>query len=99
MDMRLIEPNHESGVFALLLKIVTIRPSAFPFCIVDYNTHTGIDLIAKGDHTTPIQQSKLYYVELKFQLTNRLNHSFDNLQAIMCWDTKVKHGEKVRDIQ
>jgi hypothetical protein len=94
----LVEPNHESGVFALLLKIATIDPVAFPFCIVDYNTHTGIDIIAKGDHTTPIQQSKLYYVELKFQLTNQLNHSFDNLQALVCWDTKVKHGDKVLDI-
>ena len=96
--VELVEPNHETGVFALLIKLSTIKPALFPFCVVDYNTHTGIDAIAKGDHTTPIQQSKLYYLELKFQLSTQLNHSFDNLQAIICWDTKVKHGDKVVDI-
>jgi hypothetical protein len=70
----------------------------FPFLIVDYNTHTGIDVIAKGDHHTPIHQSRLFYVEFKYFLTKQLNHSFENLHSIVCWDTEVKHGDIVTDV-
>jgi hypothetical protein len=66
--------------------------------ILDYNTYQGYDLLVKGDHATPIQQSKLFYVELKYVLSNRLNHSFQNLNSIVTWDTGVKHGGAVTDI-
>ncbi len=80
------------------MALSSIDPDIFPFVIVDYNTYTGIDVIAKGDRHTPIQLSRLFYVEFKFFLTKQLNHSFENLQSIVCWDTEVKHGDVVTDV-
>lgn len=97
-DRELVEPSHESGVFGLVMALSSIDPSIFPFVIVDYNTYTGIDVIAKGDRHTPIQLSRLFYVEFKFFLAKQLNHSFENLHSIVCWDTEVKHGDVVTDI-
>ena len=99
-DQILIEPNRESGVFALVLQLSVMTPDLFPFHIVDYDTHSGIDVIAKGDKTTPIQSSKLYYVEFKHFLTKQeFNHSFDNLHSIVCWDTEVKHNDVIKDLR
>lgn len=94
----LAAPQHESAVFGLVIKLSTIDPEIFPFEILDYNTHQGYDLLVKGDHTTPIQHSKLFYVELKWALNADLNHSFENLTAIVVWKTNVKHGGAVTDM-
>jgi hypothetical protein len=94
----LAEPSHESGVFGLVMSLSSIEPTIFPFAVVDYNTYTSIDVIAKGDRHTAIHRSKLFYVELKFFLGKQLNHSFENLHSIVCWDTEVKHGDVVIDI-
>lgn len=95
---QIYEPKHESAVFGLVIQLSTIDPNFFPFEILDYNTHQGYDLLVKGDHSTPIHQSKLFYVELKWILTGQLNHSFENLKALVTWDTNVKHGGVVTDI-
>ena len=97
-DQVLVEPNHESGVYGLAIKLSTLKPDIFPFTILDYNTHTGIDVIVKSDHAIPIHQSKMYYVEFKYILTNEMNHSFENIHSIICWDTRVKSGDFVSDI-
>lgn len=94
----IVEPATESGVFGLVVQLSMIEPGLFPFTILDYNTHSGYDLLVKGDAAMPIHQSKLYYVELKNYLTTELNHSFANLHSIVCWDTKVAHGEEVTDL-
>ena len=91
----LIEPQRESGVFALFLQLSILNPDLFPFQVLDYDTHEGIDVIVKGDHTTPIVNAKLFYVEFKHQLEPEFNHSFDNLHSVVCWDTQVKHDEIV----
>ena len=94
----LAEPQHESAVFGLVIKLSTIDPAVFPFEILDCNTHQGYDLLVKGDHSTPIHQCRLFYVELKWILTAQLNHSFENLKAIVAWRTGVQHGGTVTDI-
>jgi len=94
----LTEPKHESAVFGLVIKLATIDEAIFPFEILDYNTHQGYDLLVKGDHSTPIHQSRLFYVELKWILSDQLNHSFENLKAIIAWRTGVKHGGTIKDI-
>lgn len=95
----LVEPHRESGVYSLFVQLGTLEPGLFPFQILDYDTHEGIDLIVKGDRTTPITSSKLYYVEFKYFLSPKFNHSFENLHSIVCWDTQIKHDEVVTDIQ
>ena len=73
----------------------------FPFVIVDYDTHSGIDVIVKAKDTIPIKTSKLYYVEFKNYLTKDFNHSFENLYSIVCWDInlgEIKNNDEVNDI-
>lgn len=96
--LTLVEPQRESGVFALTVQLMLIEQGLFPFHILDYDTHSGIDVIAKGDDTIPIQKAKLFYVEFKHYLTDAFNHSFENLFSIVCWDTNVKHDEILRDV-
>lgn len=96
--LTLVEPQRESGVFALVVQLSSIDPKIFPFQIVDYDTHSGIDVIVKGDHTTPLAQSRLFYVEFKHILANQFNHSFENLHSIVCWDTQIKHDEILTDV-
>lgn len=94
----LVEPTREVGVYALALQLSILEPQLFPFQIIDYDTHEGIDVIAKGDKTTPIISAKLFYVEFKRTLTKSFNHSFENLHSIVCWDSDVKHDEQVNDV-
>lgn len=94
----LIAPERESGVYALVVILKILRPDLFPFQIVDYDTHSGIDIIVKGNDKQPIHTSKLYYVEFKHYLTENFNHSFVNLHSIICWDTTVKHNDILKDV-
>jgi hypothetical protein len=94
----LVEPTRESGVYALLIQLSTLEPDLFPFMIVDYDTHSGIDVIAKMRDSTPVGSSDLYYVELKFFFESPMNHSFDNMRYVVCWDTEIKQGGKVTDL-
>jgi hypothetical protein len=94
----LVEPERESGVLALFLILDMLTPELFPFGIVDYDTHSGIDVIAIADKTTPLQHAKLYYVEFKLWLTAQFNHSFENLFSIVCWDTEIKNGDILTDV-
>jgi hypothetical protein len=93
-----VEPRSEIGVYSLYLRIAENYQKLFPFYLVDYDTHQGVDVIAKGDNTTPIHNSKLYYIEFKYFLDKSFNHSFENLHSIICWDTQLKHNDTVRDI-
>lgn len=94
----LVEPERESGVFSLFLMLAQLEEDLFPFYVVDYDTHEGIDVIAKGDNNTPISSAKLFYVEFKRTLSKGFNHSFENIHSIVCWDTDIKHDEILKDI-
>lgn len=94
----LVEPERESGVFSMFLILSQVNPELFPFFVVDYDTHDGIDVIAKGDKKTPISSAKLFYVEFKRTLGGYFNHSFENLHSVICWDTDIKHDDILKDI-
>lgn len=100
--IHLIEPQQENGVFTIFMQLSTYKPESFPFTIVDYDTHLGIDVIAKAkDDGVPIKTSKLYYVEFKNYLNKNFNHSFENLHSIVCWDINnadIQNGQEVTDI-
>ena len=99
--IRLVEPTQENGVFSLFMQLKSVDSSIFPFSIVDYDTHVGIDVIVKAQDEIPIISSKLYYVEFKNYLKKEFNHSFENLHSIICWDIDpkiIKHGDEVTDI-
>jgi hypothetical protein len=97
-DTVLVEPKRESGVHSLVVQLMTIEPDLFPFTVVDYDTHEGIDIIVKGNDTVPVHGSRLYYVEFKYMVSTVFNHSFENLHSIVCWDIELKHGDIVKDI-
>lgn len=94
----LVEPERESGVFSIFLLLSNKYQNLFPFQIIDYDTHEGIDVIAKGDKTTPIVNSKLFYVEFKRTLTTSFNHSFENLHSVVCWETDIKNDDFIKDV-
>ena len=73
--VNLIEPRQENGVFAIYMQLSCIKPDLFPFAIVDYDTHFGIDVIAKSMDSIPIKTSRLFYVEFKNYLTKSFKHS------------------------
>ncbi|MGV3598117.1 MAG: hypothetical protein ACO1PI_09630, partial [Bacteroidota bacterium] len=98
-NIKLIEPQIESGVFALLTQLLVICPDLFPFEIIDYNTHSGIDLIVKERNKLPYEQSQFYYLEIKNLLEKNFNHSFEYLTSVVCWDTKIRDGQEVTDLQ
>ena len=37
------------------------------------------------------------FIEMKYELKRRFNHSFGKLAAIICWDTKLANDDKVKD--
>jgi hypothetical protein len=99
--IRLVEPQRESGVFSLFMQLDTMGLNLFPFKIIDYDTHSGFDVIVKANDTIPIVSSKLFYVEFKNYLEKQFNHSFENLHSIVCWDIdprNAKHGDEITDI-
>ena len=94
----LIEPRYENGVHALFVVLQTLEPDLFPFEIVDYDTHSGIDVIAKTRDDVDVGQSMLRYVEFKHTLSSTFNHSFKYLHSIVCWNAKIQHDEVIEDI-
>ena len=94
----LIEPSRESGVHSLVVQLMTLDSTIFPFTIVDYDTLEGIDVIVKSTDKNPTSASRLFYVEFKYVLSGAFNHSFENLHSIICWDTDLKHNDVVKDI-
>ena len=99
--IRLIEPSQENGVFSIFMQLKALDDKIFPFTVIDYDTHVGIDVIVKENNNLPIKDNKLYYVEFKYFLKKEFNHSFKNLYGIICWDIdtqELKHGDEVVDI-
>ena len=97
-DIKLIEPQYENGVYSLFVLLQTLEPDLFPFEIVDYDTHSGIDVIAKTKDNVDVSQSMLRYVEFKHTLSSTFNHSFKYLHSIVCWKTKIQHDEVIEDV-
>lgn len=94
----LIEPQSEIGVLAMMVQLSVVESELFPFTIIDYDTHSGYDVLVKGDSATPIQNARKFYVEYKHLLSSSFNHSFQNLKCIVCWNTKLRHDDEISDI-
>ncbi len=77
-NITLIEPQQENGVFTIFMQLSTYKPEIFPFTVIDYDTHFGIDVIVKAKDNMPIKTSKLFYVEFKNYMSKNFNHSLYN---------------------
>jgi hypothetical protein len=94
----LIEPRQENGVYAIFVAMQTLKPDLFPFEVVDYDTHNGIDVLAKTRDNVDVGRASLKYVEFKHILTESFSHSFRYLHSIVCWKSQVQHEQTVEDI-
>lgn len=98
--IELVEPARESGVFSLFIQLSTIEQGLFPFKVLDYDTHQGIDIIAVSNSETNLNHAKKFYVEFKHVLNKNLfNHSFENTHSIVCWDISLQHDDEIKDIK
>lgn len=96
--LKLIQPQQENGTYSMFLLLSQKCPDLFPFEIVDYNTHSGIDVIAKTRDKNSSIRERLRYVEFKNILEQQFNHSFENLYAIVCWDIDYSKDDTIEDI-
>jgi hypothetical protein len=98
-DILLREPRQEHGVFAIYHAIDILESDLFPFEIIDYDTHAGIDVLARLKNSgVDLERSSLRYVEFKHFLKENFNHSFRRLYGIVCWKINIKDDETVKDV-
>lgn len=95
------EPINENGVYGLFLQMNMVDETLFPFYIVDYNTHEGIDVIVVDRRKDlSVNEQRSYYVEFKKDLNSNFNHGFDNLHSIICWQlgNDIQDREEISDV-
>jgi hypothetical protein len=92
------EPRQESGVYSLVLQLLTMDPNTFGFKVVDYDTSTGYDLLVTKDVALDLNRASMMFCEIKFELKRDFNHSFRRLGAVMCWDTRLSNDDEVIDL-
>jgi hypothetical protein len=93
------EPQREITLFGLVAQLAVLDPKLLDLEILDYDDHNGIDLLVRREHDPHDQLSrdKVAYTELKFILDPRINHPFENLSAIICWESNLKDNDQVTD--
>lgn len=95
------EPTREATLFSLVHELQRLAPEILELDILDYDDHIGIDLLVrKKSQSNPsdlLEKSQIQYTELKFELESAINHPFDNLQAIVCWETELSDKSTVID--
>jgi hypothetical protein len=91
-DILLFEPKNEAETISLFNIISALHPELFEFFPVDYNTKSGYDTLVRKKDNLPINQAELKFVEFKYILKSPFNHSFENLNLIVCWDCDLKDG-------
>lgn len=98
-DLILREPRQEHGVFSLYHTLDILNPNLFPFEIVDYDTHAGIDVLARlKKDSVSLERDALFFIEFKNILKNSFNHSFRRLYGIVCYKTELKNNDIVNDV-
>ena len=91
-------PETETDVIALLAGVQALKPDLLPFVVRDYDSHFGFDGLATRRKELAVSETKHLFVEFKLDLKKDFNHSFENLEAILCWTARLKDGEPVVDL-
>jgi hypothetical protein len=97
-DVELYTPTSELDLIALTASVQALVPDILPFVVREYDAHFGFDGLATRNGDLAINESKHLFVEFKLDLKRDFNHSFDRLEAIVCWGARVKDGEEVTDL-
>lgn len=98
MDILILEPRQEGGVFSIVTQLLTLDSNAFNFNVIDYDTSFGYDLLVTKSTALDLNQSAMYFVEMKYILKNDFNHSFKKLASIVCWDTDIPDEYELEDM-
>ena len=95
------EPTREITLFGLISELQLLDPSLLGMKVLDYDDHVGIDLLVKrnGNAGNMIarDREKVAYTELKYLLRSPVNHTFDSLYSVICWDSDLEEGDAVLD--
>lgn len=93
------EPQREITLFGLISELQILDADMLGIEVLDYDDHVGIDLLVRknGNPGDLLDRTKVAYVELKYILQATLNHAFDHLSAIICWDCDLQPGALVTD--
>jgi hypothetical protein len=100
-DRKFVEPQNESELFGLFISIYTLHPELFEFEPLDYNTTNGIDIIARHKSANKITEGEHGYIELKYRLQTKINHAYQYLRWVVCWDfdKNVAPGSELTGIE
>ena len=91
-------PQTETDLIALTSGVQAVVPDLFPFVVRDYDSHFGFDGLATRNKALAINEAQHLFVEFKTDLKKDFNHTFERLEAIICWTSRVKDGESVTDL-
>jgi hypothetical protein len=91
-------PESETDVIALVSGVQALLPDLLHFVVRDYDSHFGFDGLATRNKKLAINETIHLFVEFKLDLKKDFNHSFENLEAILCWNARLKDGETVVDL-
>lgn len=91
-------PQTETDLIALVSGVQALLPDLFPFIVRDYDSHFGFDGLASRQKRLAINETKHLFIEFKLELKKDFNHTFERLDAILCWSSRVKDGEEVVDL-
>jgi hypothetical protein len=91
-------PKTETDLIALTAGVQAVVPDLFPFVVRDYDSHFGFDGLATRNKALAINETQHLFVEFKVDLKKDFNHTFERLDAIICWTSRVKDGEEVTDL-
>lgn len=94
------EPGREITLYGLIVQLERADPTLLTLDILDYDDYQGIDLLVRRapDPANLLAKDQVAYTELKYVLQTELNHAFQNLHAIICWESMVQDGGTVTDI-
>ncbi|MHC2385686.1 hypothetical protein ACVMFA_002182 [Bradyrhizobium liaoningense] len=94
----LYSPQTETDLIALTAAIQALIPDLFPFVVRDFDSRFGFDGLATRRKELAINETQHLFVEFKQELKKDFNHSFERLESILCWHSRLKDGEEVTDL-
>jgi hypothetical protein len=97
-NVEVLEPRREAGVLALFAELSVLQKDLFPFRIVDYDTAKGYDALCTTSNALDLSKDQLFFVEFKFVLKEKFDHSFEKLAAVVCWNCNLGDGTVIEDL-
>nr|WP_285858332.1 ATP-binding protein [Bacillus safensis] len=86
---KIYEPFNEAETYGVFMQLYGLFSDLFPFTVLDYSSHRGIDLLVSFDKSVknPSISDRMFYLEMKHTFYGKnFNHAFHNLAYIVCWD-------------